>query len=591
MEKVVMVTLDCNGMKKGSIAVLYFLLFVLPVFAQRNKAEKNEPVIVVGKFLNQRDSMRVKELFFNGLQEKISMNYAQAASTFSKILDFDPSNDAVLYELATISFSADKPEEAEKLVRKAVSVRPENEWYWLLLSNIYKRTNKINDLVFVLDELSKISPKNEAYYYDKANALMMLKRMDEAENAYDEIEKKFGASEDLISARQRILMQQGKSAKLTDELERQIRSKPEDFRNYIYLSEVYSREGDRQKALEILNKAKQISPENAMIRLALADNYKALRQFENTFIELKVAFEAPDLNIDEKVRIVLSFFPMFADMKARAYANELASIMVRVHPEEAKAHAIFGDVLFQERKYPLAQESYKKALKINDQVYQIWEQLLRIQVSRGEFKQAVTDGEHALSIFPNQAALYLYTGIAYAQTQKHEKAISFLKSALDLETEDKDILVQIHSTMGDSYNSLKQFKQSDQSYNKALELDSKNSYVLNNYAYYLSLRGENLIEAEKMSRRSNELDPDNSSSEDTYAWILFKLKKYEEARIWIERALQHDSKSAVQLEHYGDILYFLGEKEKALAQWRVAKKMGLRSEKLDRKIDEEKYTD
>ena len=168
---------------------------------------------------------------------------------------------------------------------------------------------------------------------------------------------------------------------------------------------------------------------------------------------------------------------MFADMKARANTNELASIMVRVHPEEAKAHALFGDVLFQERKYPLAQESYKRALKINDQVYQIWEQLLRIQVSRGEFEQSITDGEHALSIFPNQAALYLYTGIGYAQTQKHEKAIAYLKSALDLETEDKDILVQIHSTMGDSYNSLKQFKQSDQSYTKALELDSRNSYV------------------------------------------------------------------------------------------------------------------
>ena len=584
-------TLDCKEMKKGSIAILFFLICAFPVSAQRNKVEKAEPVIVIGKSLNQRDSIRVKELFFNGLQEKISMNYAMAASTFSKILDLDPSNDAALYELANISFSGDKPEEAEKLIRRAVTVSPDNEWYWVLLSDIYKRTNKINDLVFVLEELSRISPKNEAYYYDKANALLMLKRVDEAENAYDEIEKIFGASEDLTSARQRISMQQGKTANLTDELERQIQLKPEDLRNYIYLSEVYSREGDRQKAFELLNKAKQISPENALVRLALADNYKALRQFENTFIELKVAFEDPDLNIDEKVRIVLSFFPMFADMKARANTNELASIMVRVHPEEAKAHALFGDVLFQERKYPLAQESYKRALKINDQVYQIWEQLLRIQVSRGEFEQAITDGEHALSIFPNQAALYLYTGIGYAQTQKHEKAIAYLKSALDLETEDKDILVQIHSTMGDSYNSLKQFKQSDQSYTKALELDSRNSYVLNNYAYYLSLRGENLLEAEKMSRRSNELDPDNSSSEDTYAWILFKLKKYEEARIWIERALQHNSKSAVQLDHYGDILYFLGEKEKAVEQWRVAKEMGLRSETLDKKIDEKKYID
>jgi len=586
-----MVIPDCNDMIKRGIAISFFFLCAISVSAQRNRSEKTEPVIVIGKALNQRDSIRVKELFFDGLQEKLSMNYAQAASSFSKVLDLDPANDAALYELANISFADNKPEEAESLIRKAVTVSPENEWYWVLLSDIYKRVNKIDDLVFVLEELSRISPKNEAYYYDRANALLILKRVEDAEDAYDEIEKRFGSSEDLVSARQRILMQQGKSAKLTDELEKQIRSKPEDLRNYIYLSEVYAKEGERGKAVEILNKAKEISPANAMVRLALADNYKALRQFENTFIELKVAFEDPDLNIDEKVRIVLSFFPMFADMKARAYANELASIMVRVHPEEAKAHAVYGDVLFQERKYPQAQESYKKALAINDQVYQIWEQLLRIEVSRGEFQQAILDGDHALSIFPNQAALYLYTGIGYAQTQKHEKAITYLKSALDLETDDKEILIQIYSTLGDSYNSLKQFKESDQSYNKALELDSRNSYVLNNYAYYLTLREENLLEAEKMSRRSIELDPDNASSEDTYAWILFKLKKYAEAKIWIEKALQHNSNSAVQIEHYGDILYFLGEKEKALQQWKRAKEIGSRSETLDKKIDEKKYID
>ncbi|MDP3467798.1 MAG: tetratricopeptide repeat protein [Daejeonella sp.] len=578
-------------MIKRILAISFLLLCAISLSAQRNRVEKTEPVIVIGKTLNQRDSIRVKELFFDGLQEKLSMNYAQAESSFSKVLELDPANDAAMYELANISLAANKPGDAERLLRKAVTVSPENEWYWALLSDIYKRTNKIDDLVFVLEELSRISPKNESYYYDKANALLILKRVEDAEDAYDEIEKRFGSSDNLVSARQRVLMQQGKSAKLSDELEKQILSKPEDLRNYIYLSEVYVKAGERQKAVEILNRAKEISPANAMVRLALADNYKALRQFENTFIELKVAFEDPDLNIDEKVRIVLSFFPMFADMKARAYANELASIMVRVHPDEAKAHAVNGDVLFQERKYPQAQESYKKALAINDQVYQIWEQLLRIEVSRGEFELAIADGDQALSIFPNQAALYLYTGIGYAQTQKHDKAIVYLKSALDLETEDKEILVQIYSAMGDSFNYLKQFKESDQAYTKALELDPKNSYVLNNYAYYLSLRGENLDEAERMSRRSNELDPDNASSEDTYAWILFKLKKYTEARTWIERALRHNSKSAVQVEHYGDILYFLGEKEKAVEQWQKAKEIGSRSDTLEKKINEKKYID
>jgi tetratricopeptide (TPR) repeat protein len=139
---------------------------------------------------------------------------------------------------------------------------------------------------------------------------------------------------------------------------------------------------------------------------------------------------------------------------------------------------------------------------------------------------------------------------------------------------------------------LKRFKESDQAYNKALELDSRNSYVLNNYAYYLSLRGENLEEAEKMSRRSLEIDPDNSSSEDTYAWILFRLKRYADAKIWIEKALQDKpSNNATQQEHYGDILYFLGEKEKALEQWQNAKSQGSGSEKLDKKIHDKKYSD
>jgi len=266
--------------------------------------------------------------------------------------------------------------------------------------------------------------------------------------------------------------------------------------------------------------------------------------------------------------------------------------MVKVHPDEAKAFAVHGDVLFQERKFKEAKEAYIKALNINDQVYQIWEQLLRIEISLNEFQELVKDGQAALSIFPNQAALYLYTGIGLAQTGQHERAVSYLKNTLDLETENKEILIQVYSMLGDSYNALKKFKESDQSYGKALEIDPRNSYVLNNYAYYLSLRGENLEEAARMSKRSIELDPGNSSSEDTYAWILFRQKKFDEARLWIEKALKSGSGSnATQTEHYGDILFFLGDEKKALEQWQKAKSLGSKSNTLDKKINEKKYSE
>lgn len=567
--------------------------FALAIFLIDANAQKSQgPVIVVGKALNQKDSLQAREIYFDGLHEKLLENYPQAAVAFNKVLGIDPANDAAMYELANMSFAQNKQTEAERLIRDAVTVRPDNEWYWSFLAEIYKKTNNISELVLVLEEIIRLAPEKEEHYYDRANAFMILKKTDQAIAAYDEIESKFGSSQDLSAAKQRILLQQGKPEKVEQELEKQIKDKPDDIRNYLYLSEVYTKSGNRDKAIEVLNKAKAVEPANAMIRLALADNYRALKQFDNTFIELKVAFADPSLNIDEKVRIVLSFFPMFADFKSRAYANELASIMTKTHPDEAKAFSVYGDVLFQEKKYIEARDSYKKALKLNDQIYQIWEQLLRIEVSQGDFQQAIADGEAGLTVFPNQAELYLYTGIAYTQTKKHEKAVSYLKNAADLETEDPEIRTQIFSTLGDSYNALKKFKESDQSYEKALEINPDNSYVLNNYAYYLSLRGENLDKAEKMSRRSIQLDTDNASSEDTYAWILFKLKRYAEAKTWIEKALRNDTtKSSTQMEHYGDILYLLGEKDLALQQWVKAKGTGTGSTNLNRKINEKRYVE
>src|SRR5690606_32947033 len=149
---------------------------------------------------------------------------------------------------------------------------------------VYKKTNNIHELVPVLEELVRLAPDKEDYYYDKANALLMLKRSDQAVIVYDEIESRFGPSEDLVSARQRVLLQQGKPEKVAQELEDQIRDKPDDIRNYIYLSEVYAKSGQRDKAIEILDKAKAADPENAIVRLALADNYKALNQHERSFI-------------------------------------------------------------------------------------------------------------------------------------------------------------------------------------------------------------------------------------------------------------------------------------------------------------------
>jgi tetratricopeptide (TPR) repeat protein len=144
--------------------------------------------------------------------------------------------------------------------------------------------------------------------------------------------------------------------------------------------------------------------------------------------------------------------------------------------------------------------------------------------------------------------------------------------------------------LGDCYHDLKDIKSSDEAYDKALTYNADNAFTLNNFAYYLSLRGEQLDKAAKMSKRSTELQPGNASFEDTYAWILFRQKDYAGAKTWIEKALTDDKdKSATKLEHYGDILFYLGKADDAVENWKKAKDKGDASPVLERKINEKKY--
>jgi len=122
-------------------------------------------------------------------------------------------------------------------------------------------------------------------------------------------------------------------------------------------------------------------------------------------------------------------------------------------------------------------------------------------------------------------------------------------------------------------------------------LNPQNLPVLNNYSYYLSLQKRDLDKAEQMSGITIKAEPTNPTYLDTYGWILFEQNSFVMAKIYIEKAIEYGAKepSAEVYEHYGDVLYKLDEKEKAIQQWQIAKKLGSESKTLDKKIKTGEY--
>jgi tetratricopeptide (TPR) repeat protein len=103
------------------------------------------------------------------------------------------------------------------------------------------------------------------------------------------------------------------------------------------------------------------------------------------------------------------------------------------------------------------------------------------------------------------------------------------------------------------------------------------------------LRKTNLERAETLSKKCNQVEPNNSSYQDTYGWILYQMNKLEDAKLWIGKAIDNGGKgNATLLEHYGDVMFKLGNTEEALNYWINAQKIGGASNLIDKKIADKK---
>ncbi len=534
-----------------------------------------------------RDSNMVKQFFFAGLRDKLTDNYALALTNFNKVVSLAPNNDAALFEMANANLRLDRLSEAELNIRQAIIIKPNNPWYQRLLAEIYKRTNKMPELIEVFNQLIKIEPENDAYYFDKANAQFLSNQTDASKKTYEEILAKFGESNELLAAKKRFQQNSGASE---SDIVKLLEGNQADIKNYLYAAGLLLQKGNDAEALKVLLKAQQLAPDNFEINLGLADIYVKQKNDEKAFAYLKQAFGSAEMPLNEKVKIIASLFSKLSQPVVAENVTALSKLLAEKNPSDAKVLALYGDVLYQQNKLKDALIQYQAALKINDQVYVVWEQIINIQTLVGHYDDAVKMGDEALTIYPNQASLYYYTAYALFKTGKFDLAQSNLKTALQLDVENKSLQAQVFALQGDIYVNQNNFALAKVAFEKAIAMEPDNYFIMNNYAYYLALKNDDLAKAAKYSETAANAMPNNSSITDTYAYILFKQQKYDLAKVWIEKALQNNTnKNGVYLEHYGDILFMKGDKDAALVQWQKAKSAGNGSEVLNKKINEKKY--
>lgn len=533
-----------------------------------------------------KDSNAIKELFFAGLKDKLNENYVAASNNFSKVLVIDPNNDAAYFELANMQIRQNKLLDAEVSIKKALAAQPNNVWYLKLQTEVYKRNGNMDALVQTFDKLIQLESETESFHFDRANALYIAGKIEESQKAYDLLEQKFGVSKASTAAKKRFKTQ---TAASTD-LNKLISDNPDDVKNYLELSGVLLEKNQSNEALSTLMKAKALAPDNYEVNLALADVYHSLKKTDEALAALKIAFENPEMPLPLKVKILSQMLSRFNNPQVAKSAAQLGAITLEDHKDDPKVKVLYGDILYQQGNLQGAKEQYLGAVRISEQLYIGWEKLLGVQTLMGNYEEAIRTGEDAMSIYPNQAILYYYRAFALHRNGQNAEAGFELKNALQLEPEDLNLKAMILALQAEVLIDQGKLKEADAAFDKAVAIAPNNYLTLSNYAYYLALRNHDLPKAEKLASKAALALPQNSSILDTYAIVLLKLNKLDDALKYIEKALQNnEGGNPVYLEHYGDILFLKGDKDNALAQWQKAKVAGNQSEKLNRKINEKKY--
>jgi tetratricopeptide (TPR) repeat protein len=558
-----------------------FLLTAILLLSQEGFAQKGKP-------LSAKDRMDFDMAYVNGNKEKILLNYDEALAQFKICYGIDEENAALNYVIADTYYQKKSLAEAEDFAQRAVTLDKDNIWYKELLVDIFiarKKNKQAADLMLTIGR----ERKEVQNFLQSSYLYVMARDYNKAIAVLDEVEKAIGVNEDVIKQKEQIYLAQNKLDKAIKEVEKLIKAFPGDLRYMGMLADLYMANGKTAKGIAIYNEILKQQPGNGYALFSLADYHKSKGDLEKWYANLKGGMASNDVETKAKINVLSSFVggKEFADQSQRTF--ELAAIFSEVNKDEPAPFMVLGDLYLQQRKLDSARYQYRKALLIEPSTYIAWQQVVYCSSEMRNNTLLQQDCEEAAEYFPNEPLFFTYAAVASMQLKQYDRAVINAKKGIDVLTPDQeDLQVQLYATLGDAYYYLKDYAACDSVFEEALKIDSLNAYALNNYAYFLSLRKTNLDKAERMSKKSLDIDGENASYMDTYGWILFMKKDYVKAREYIEKSLEYEPNNAEVFDHLGDVMYMLNDKEAAIMNWRKAKTFGSDSPLLDKKINEGK---
>ena len=509
------------------------------------------------------------------------------------VVEQDPESDAACYYLALSYFAKQDADLAEAYLRKAHELDPENFWYRHRLAVLYTATKRPELAIGIYEGLLKDFPKKSDLYFEVVDLYSAREEFEKALKTLDEIETVFGKTESTAVYRFNLLRRMDRA----DEAFKSLEEYNKDYSSPYVLTALadwqISMYND-STALRYYDEALDIAPDYAPALLGKAETLRMTRKYGEYFSVLEKFVADPYTPVQGKSDYLTAVIQRTDPKFMRSFMPQMDVIMektLQVHPSDSTMMGLAAIWYYSTERMDDAQRWFATNSETYPESISARASLVEFLMYAQKWEDLSVEGRKAFEDFPQESAFLEMASVGDFNLNRYDDVMEICDRVLQVAPRDSSKTLRAWSTKGDIYMKLGESSKAYKAYDKAMKINPDYVYVLNNYAYYLSIEGKNLKKAYQMSKRTVEAEPDNATYLDTFGWILFLQGKALEAKPFFKKAMLYGGKeSAVIMDHYAEVLYALKEYDLAFVYWNMAKNKNTDGEipDLDEKIAERK---
>lgn len=497
-----------------------------------------------------------------------------AIKILTSVVEQDPTNDAAYYYLAQSYIQKRELDAAELYLQKAVGLDGKNFWYRQRLATLYAATSRGELAVAIYEKLLEDFPKKSDIYLELVELYASQREIDKALETIKEVEKVFGVTESLAVYRYNLL-------RLTERKEEAYKSLEEYNQKYsspyvlTTLADWHISQYKDSLALAYYSEALDLDSEYAPAQVGKAEVLRMTRNYGGFFEMLNKFVRNEDASVGAKTDYVMAIVQRTDPKFLRTFSSEIDTVMTGLlakHENDSSALDLAGLWYYNTGRNKQADKCFKKNVTEHPNSMLTAANYVEFLMYAEMWEELSSEAMKAFDSFPGEPSFLELASIAAYNLERYDQVMEICDKVLEVAPKDSSMTLRAWSTKGDIYHELGDSKKAYKAYDKALKINPDYVYVLNNYAYYLSVEGKNLKKAYEMSKKTIEAEPDNATYLDTFGWIVYLQGRPLEAKPFFKRAMIYGGKdSAVILDHYADVLFDLKEYDMAFVYWNLAK--------------------